>query len=195
MSGAPLILASASPRRRALLEQIGVRPDEIIAADIDESIEPGEMPRAYALRVAQAKAGAIATMEAGVFVLAADTVVAAGRRILPKAEDEDTARAFLRLLSGRSHMVYTGLALAAPGDTLRTRIVGTRVKVRRLNNADIRAYLASGEWRDKAGAYAIQGLFGAHVAGIVGSYSNVVGLPLYETWNLLMGAGWRPNAS
>lgn len=192
MPGAPLILASASPRRRALLEQIGVAPDQIIAAEIDERPEPGETPRAYAQRLAQAKAGAVASLEKNALILAADTVVAAGRRILPKADDEAMARAFLKLLSGRSHRVYTGLALAGPGETLRTRIVETRVKIRRLDNADIRAYLATGEWRDKAGAYAIQGAFAVHIAAIIGSYSNVVGLPLYETWNLLRGAGWRP---
>ncbi len=191
MSGAPLILASASLRRRELLEQIGVTPSEIIAADINETPAPGETPRAYALRLAQGKAAVVASMRKEACVLAADTVVAVGRRILQKAENEETAHTFLSLLSGRSHRVYTGIALAGPEESLRTRIVETRVKVRYLDNADIKNYIATEEWRDKAGGYAIQGHFAAHIISIIGSYSNVVGLPLYETWNLLKGAGWR----
>lgn len=188
---APLILASASPRRRDLLAQIGVAPDRIIAAGVDESVLGGETPRAHAGRLAAEKANTIAAANGGALVLAADTVVACGRRILPKAEDEITARACLALLSGRAHRVYTGVALAGPGDERRLQIVETRVKVKRLSAGEIDRYVASDEWRGKAGGYAIQGAFAAHVIAIIGSYSNVVGLPLYETANLLTGAGWR----
>lgn len=188
----PLILASASPRRRVLLEQIGVTPARIVAPDIDESAPPGELPRAHAGRLAQEKASAVAGENPGAYVLAADTVVACGRRILPKAEDEETARRCLELISGRAHRVYTGVALAGPKEQSRRRIVETRVRVKRLSAEEIADYLASGEWRGKAGGYAIQGLFAAHVVALIGSYTNVVGLPLYETANLLKGAGWRP---
>ncbi|GAB4529893.1 MAG: Maf-like protein [Amphiplicatus sp.] len=189
---APLILASASPRRRALLEQIGVRPARVVAPDIDESVPPGELPRDHAGRLAREKAAAVAGENPNAYVLAADTVVACGRRILPKAEDQETARRCLELISGRAHRVYTGVALAGPNEQMRLRIVETRVRVKRLSAEEIAAYLASGEWRGKAGGYAIQGLFAAHVIGLIGSYTTVVGLPLYETANLLKGAGWRP---
>lgn len=186
-----LILASSSPRRLALLELIGVRPDGVKPADIDEEPHPGELARDLAGRLAREKAEAVAAREKGALILAADTVVAVGRRILPKAEDEETARACLALLSGRAHRVFSGVALAGPGDERRFKIVETRVKVRRLEQADIGAYIASGEWSGKAGGYAIQGLFAAHIIEIIGSHPNVVGLPLYETANLLKGAGWR----
>lgn len=192
MPAAPLILASASPRRKALLEQIAVHPDNIVAADIDESPLKGELPRDHALRLAKSKAAAVAADFPAQFVLAADTVVACGRRILAKADDEKTARACLSLISGRAHRVYSALALAAPDETMLTRVVETRVKVRRLDDAAVEEYLASGEWKGKAGGYAIQGLFAKHVVFIAGSFSNVVGLPLHETANLLAGAGWRP---
>lgn len=185
-----LILASASPRRLSLLEQIGVATDDVIAADADESIRAGELPRDYVLRAALAKASLIKAMAPGALILAADTAVACGRRILPKAEDEAAAHACLELMSGRSHRVFTGLVLSGPDDLSRQRIVETRVKVARLDAKDIDAYIASGEWRGKAGGYAIQGLFSKHVVSIIGSYSNIVGLPLYETANLLKGAGW-----
>ncbi len=186
---APLILASASPRRRDLLAQIGILPGQIISADIDETPTPGEIPARHAERLAREKALAVASANAGAFVLAADTVVACGRRILPKAENEAQARACLTLISGRSHRVFTGVALAGPGKELRVRTVETRVKVRRLSPQAINAYIASDEWRGKAGGYAIQGRFAAHVVALTGSYSNVVGLPLYETANLIDGAG------
>jgi septum formation protein len=194
-----LLLASESPRRRDLLAQIGVAPDAVTPARIDETPSPRETPAAHAARLAAGKARAAlmaAKDEARALVLAADTVVGVGRRVLPKAEDEATARACLDVLSGRSHRVFTGVALivAASGaeTSIGERLVETRVKIARLDEAAIDAYLASGEWRGKAGGYAIQGLFARHVVSIIGSYSNVVGLPLYETSNLLMGAGWRP---
>lgn len=189
---APLILASASPRRRDLLASIGIVPDEILAADIDEEPRAGEIPRPHAERLAREKAAKVAGLRPGAFVLAADTVVGVGRRILPKSEDEQTARACLALLSGRSHRVFTGVALAGPGDEMRARVVETRVKVKRLTQAEIDAYAASGEWNGKAGGYGIQSRFAAHVISIIGSHPNVVGLPLYETAMLLEGAGWRP---
>lgn len=185
----PLVLASASPRRLHLLGQIGVIPDAVEPADIDEAVKPGEIPRLHARRLAEEKADAIARNRPGALVLAADTVVAVGRRILPKADDEATARACLALLSGRGHRVYTGVVLAGPGDARRRRVVETRLAVRLLDAAAIEAYVASGEWRGKAGGYGIQGAFEGHIIHLVGSWSNVVGLPLYETRNLLTGAG------
>ncbi|MGD9965652.1 MAG: nucleoside triphosphate pyrophosphatase [Hyphomonadaceae bacterium] len=181
-----LVLASASPRRLALLAQIGIAPDEIIAADIDETPLPGETPRNLALRLARAKAQAV-TAE-GAIVLAADTVVAVGRRVLPKAETETEARACLRLLSGRSHRVYTGVAVRGPSGAVRERLVETRVAFKVLSHQEVHAYVASGEWRGKAGGYAAQGLAGRYITSIVGSYSSIVGLPLHETANLLEAA-------
>lgn len=189
MTAAPLILASASPRRKALLELIGVHPDKIIAADIDEAPRKGELPRGLALRLAKEKAQAVAASNSDAFVLGSDTVVGCGRRILPKAEDEDTARACLALLSGRAHRVFSGVALVRPGGSVSARIVETRVKVRRLTPGAVEEYIASDEWNGKAGGYAIQGLFAKHIVMIVGSHPNVVGLPVYETANLLSGAG------
>ena len=191
MTAAPLILASSSPRRKALLDMIGVVPDEIIPADIDETELKGELPRDLALRLAKGKAEAIALQRRDAFVLGSDTVVGCGRRILPKAEDEQTARECLALLSGGSHRVFSGVALARPGGEIIARVVETRVKVRRLDQAAIDEYIASGEWNGKAGGYAIQGLFAKHIVSIIGSHPNVVGLPVYETANLLAGAGWR----
>ena len=192
MGGATLILASASPRRKTLLEQVGVTPSAILPADIDETPLAGELPRVYAARVAREKARKVAVDNNDAFVLAADTVVACGRRILPKAEDDQQARECLALISGRSHRVYSGVSLIAPGGALCERLVETRVKIRRLDSAAIGEYLGCGEWRGKAGGYAIQGLFAKHVISIIGSHPNVVGLPVYETMNLLTGAGWRP---
>ncbi len=180
-----LVLASASPRRLALLAQIGITPDDIVAADIDETPLKGETPRLLALRLAQAKTDAVKAD--GAVVLAADTVVAVGRRVLPKAETEEQARSCLALLSGRSHRVLTGVALLAAGK-VRTRLAEARVTFKRLSDAEVEAYIASGEWRGKAGGYAIQGLAGRYVTNIVGSYSAIVGLPLYETANLIEGA-------
>lgn len=179
-----LVLASASPRRLALLAQIGVVPDEVVAADIDETPLKGETPRMLALRLARTKAEAVKTD--GV-VLAADTVVAVGRRILPKAEMESQARACLALLSGRSHRVYTGVAVKSVRG-VRERLVETRVAFKRLSAAEIDAYIASGEWKGKAGGYAAQGLAARYITSIIGSYSAVVGLPLYEAANLLEDA-------
>ncbi len=184
-----LILASASPRRLDILRMIGVEPDAVIGADLDESEKKGELVRDYVSRLAVEKAEAVAARAADAAVLAADTAVACGRRILPKAETEDQARFCLDLLSGRAHRVWTGVALAAPGAAVRLRAVESRVKVARLTAADIADYLASGEWRGKAGGYAIQGRFARHVELIVGSHTNIVGLPARETFNLLKGAG------
>ncbi len=187
-----LRLASASPRRRDLLAQIGVDPDDIAPADIDETPRPKETPRALALRLAREKARAAA--EDGAITLAADTVVAAGRRILPKTETETEARQCLDLLSGRGHRVYTGVCVVAPGGREAMRLVETRVRFKALCEEDRSSYLASGEWRGKAGGYAIQGLAAAFVLDISGSYSAVVGLPLYETASLLAGLGYPVTA-
>ncbi len=186
-----LVLASASPRRLSLLEQIGIRPDKIVPAAIDETPLAGELPRAHASRLAKEKALAVAKDYPDAIVLAADTVVACGRRILGKATDEKQARKFLELLSGRRHRVIGGITFCEPGGALCSRVVETVVKFRRLTEADIDAYLKSGEWRDKAGAYAIQGVAGAWVSYIGGSYSNVVGLSLYDTAQMLRGTGCR----
>jgi septum formation protein len=190
-----LILASASPRRLQLLDQIGVTPDQMIPADIDEAPRKGEAPRSLATRLAREKAEAAAKVarlkgEENGLVLAADTVVAVGRRILPKPELVDEAAACLRLLSGRAHKVFTGICLITPKNARRERLVETRVRFKRLSRDDFDAYLASGEWRGKAGGYAIQGKAGAFVLKLIGSPSNVVGLPLHETLNLLNGEGY-----
>lgn len=191
MTAPRLILASASPRRKALLQQIGVAPDEILPADIDEMPFAGELPRAHALRLARGKAEKIAAAHPGALVLGADTVVGCGRRILPKAEDEATARECLELLSGRAHRVFSGIALVKPDGTVSARVAETRVKVRRLTDADMEEYVSCREWDGKAGGYGIQGRFEKHIVSLAGSYSNVVGLPLYETANLLAGAGLK----
>ncbi len=191
---ATLILASASPRRRELLRQIGIEPARIEPADIDERPRPRELPVAYARRMAAAKAALVAPRHPDAFVLAADTVVAAGRRILPKADDPETARRCLALLSGRRHRVLGGLAVVAGDGRRAERLVVTAVAFKRLSPAEIEAYLASGEWRGKAGGYAIQGRAAAFIPWIRGSYANVVGLPLAETMALLTGLGYRPPA-
>ena len=185
-----LILASASPRRLDLLARIGVTPDETIPADVDESVPRGELPRDHALRLAVEKAQAIATREPEALVLAADTVVAVGRRILPKVEDEPTLRACMALLSGRRHRVLTGVALAIPGGAIRTRLGETMIVMKRLSADEIDYYASHGEWRGKAGGYALQGYGEVYVRHIAGSYSNVVGLPLAETRLLLKSAGF-----
>ena len=186
-----LILASASPRRLALLAQIGVVPDAIISPDIDETPGKAETPRLYACRLARAKAASVDAPDA--LVLAADTVVAAGRRVLPKAETAEQARACLALLSGRRHSVLTAVVLASPDGRRAERLVASQVGFARLAPAQIDAYLAIGDWQGKAGGYAIQGHAAAFVRFLSGSYSNVVGLPLFETAQLLRGAGWlRP---
>jgi septum formation protein len=187
-----LVLASASPRRRDLLRQIGIEPDHVDPADIDETPRRGELPAGHAVRLAEAKARLVAARHPGAFVLGADTVVACGRRILPKPEDEAAARLCLDLLSGRRHRVYGGVALITPAGDVAIRRVVSQVQFKRLGEAERSAYLAGGEWRGKAGGYAIQGRAAALVSWISGSYSNVVGLPLYETAQLLAGRGYRP---
>ncbi len=187
---ARLILASASPRRRDLLQQIGITPDLIDAADLDETPRPRELPPTLAQRLACAKADAVAARHTGAFVLAADTVVACGRRILPKAETEHQARECLTLLSGRRHRVLSGLCLITPDGRRVSRLVTTQVSFRRLDPREIGLYLARGEWQGKAGGYAIQGFAAVFVRALGGSYSNVVGLPLQETYGLLRGLGY-----
>ena len=188
-SAAALVLASASPRRLALLQQIGIEPDSVAAPAVDARARAGEPPLALARRLAVAKARTVAERHPGCFVLAADTVVALGRRVLPKAEDATQAAACLALLSGRRHRVIGAIALVAPDGRLVLRVVDTRVAFKRLSPAEIESYIASGEWRGKAGGYAIQGRAAAYVRWINGSYSNVVGLALFETAQLLVGAG------
>jgi septum formation protein len=185
-----LVLASASPRRLDLLARIGVVPDAVVPADVDESVPRGELPRVHALRLAREKAQAVAGQEPDALVLGADTVVAVGRRILPKVEDEDTLRACMKLLSGRRHRVLTGVALAIPGGAMRERLVETMIAMKRLSDEEIAYYAAQGEWRGKAGGYALQGYGEVYVRHIAGSYSNVVGLPLAETRVLLKSAGY-----
>jgi septum formation protein len=185
-----LILASASPRRLDLLARIGVTPDAILPADIDESVIKDELPREHALRLAREKALAVAAKEPNALVLAADTVVAVGRRILPKVEDEATLRLCMKLLSGRRHRVLTGVAVAVCGKALRERLVETMIAMKRLSAEEIDYYAAHGEWRGKAGGYALQGYGEVYVRHIAGSYSNVVGLPLAETRVLLKSAGY-----
>ena len=187
----PLVLASASPRRLELLGQIGLVPDHVEPAELDETPLKAEPPRAYAARLARAKAEAAAARRPGAYVLGADTVVAVGRRILPKAETEADARRCLQLLSGRGHRVYTGVCVIAPDGRRAERLSETRVRFKRLNEPEIAAYLAGGEWRGKAGGYAVQGRAGAFVIDLHGSYSGVVGLPLYETTTLLEGLELR----
>src|SRR5579863_6575860 len=197
MIGRPkFVLASGSPRRLSLINQAGIEPDALRPADIDETPKRGELPRACATRLARQKAKTALAMVRidedlkGSFVLAADTVVAVGRRILPKAELLDEAAQCLRLLSGRNHRVHTAICLVTPRETFRQRLVETRVRFKRLSAEDIEAYLGSGEWRGKAGGYAVQGLAGTFFVKLVGSYTNVVGLPLYETVALLAGEGF-----
>jgi septum formation protein len=186
-----LVLASASPRRLELLRQIGLAPDHVEATDIDESPRADETPRRLALRLALAKLDAAAARHPEAFILAADTVVAVGRRLLGKPESEADAARMLGLLSGRAHQVLTGVALRAPSGRTASRLSETRVRFKRLTPAEIQAYLASGEWSGKAGGYGVQGRAGAFVAALSGSYTGVVGLPLYETRALLDGLGFR----
>ena len=185
-----LILASASPRRVDLLARIGATPDAVLPADIEESVPKGELPRQHALRLAREKAAAVALKDPEALVLAADTVVAVGRRILPKAEDEPTLRTCMKLLSGRRHRVLTGVALAIPGGGIRERLVETMIAMKRLSDEEIDYYASHGEWRGKAGGYALQGYGEVYVRHIAGSYSNVVGLPLAETRVMLKSAGY-----
>lgn len=188
----PLILASASPRRVQLLEQIGLAPDSIVPSDIDETPGHREKPRELAARLAREKALNVSQAHAGEFILAADTVVACGRRILPKPFDKPEAKQCLELLSGRRHQVISGVCVIGPGGTQHRRVVTTAVTFKRLGASEVNTYLNSDEWQGKAGGYAVQGLAAAFIRFIGGSYSNVVGLPLYETVNLLAGAGYKP---
>jgi septum formation protein len=188
LSKPKLILASASPRRRELIARLGIEPAGVAAADIDESPLKGELPRPYAARMAREKALAVPGGES--HVLAGDTVVALGRRILPKAENEASARHCLELLSGRRHTVLSAIALRAPDGTLRERLSETVVRFKRLSAEEIDAYIAGGEWRGKAGGYAIQGSAEGLIAWISGSHSGVMGLPLFETRALLKAAGF-----
>ena len=197
MIGRPkLVLASGSPRRVTLVNQAGIEPDALRPTDVDETPKRGELPRACANRLARAKAEAALEFVRedeelnGAYILAADTVVAVGRRILPKPELLDEAAQCLRLLSGRNHRVHTGVCLVTPNEAYRQRLVETRVRFEQLSEEDIEAYLASGEWRGKAGGYAAQGIAGSFIVKIIGSYSNVVGLPLYEVTTLLAGEGY-----
>ncbi|MGI9524415.1 MAG: Maf-like protein [Hyphomicrobiaceae bacterium] len=192
---APLVLASGSPRRLTLLSQAGIAPDALRPTSIDETAKRGEMPRTLATRLARQKAEAARDQIAedielaDAFVLAADTVVAVGRRILGKPAVLEEAVAALELLSGRAHRVLTGVCLITPEDRIRTRLVETRVRFRRLSREDLEAYIASREWRGKAGGYAIQGIAGCFIQKLIGSYTNVVGLPLTEVTTLLAGEG------
>jgi septum formation protein len=196
-----LILASASPRRLALLEQAGLAPDALLPADVDETPQRSESPRDLVRRLARAKAE-VARRAArsdedlrGAYILAADTIVVVNRRVLPKAEVVDEAEACLRLLSGRTHRVYSSVCIVTPKDTVRDRLVETRLRFKRLSREEVERYLGSGEWRGKAGGYAVQGLAGTFVVKLTGSFTNVVGLPLYETVALLDGEGFPVRSS
>ena len=197
----PLVLASASPRRLALLQQVGIEPDALLPADIDETPRKSESPRDLARRLAREKLE-VAQVAArrrddlrDAYLVSADTVVSVGRRVLPKAELLDEAADCLRLLSGRAHRVFTAVCVLSPRDKRRERMVESRVRFKRLSSREIEGYLASGEWRGKAGGYAIQGLAGAFVVKLVGSHSAVIGLPLYETLSLLEGEGFPVRAA
>jgi septum formation protein len=190
-SSGPLLLGSSSPRRLDLLRQVQVEPDRVLSPEIDESPLPRELPRSYALRMAEAKARAVAVQAAGAFVLAADTVVALGRRILPKCTSEPEARRCLELLSGRRHRVLGGVCVIAPDGRAARRVVETAVRLKRLAPDELAACLACGEWLGKAGGYAIQGMAAAYIPAINGSYANVVGLPVVEALAMLQGLGWR----
>ncbi|MFA7415906.1 MAG: Maf-like protein [Rhizobium sp.] len=195
-----LILASGSPRRVDLLIQAGIEPARLMPMDLDETPKKAEHPRSLARRLATEKArAALAAVKGdfywdGSYILAADTVVAVGRRILPKAEFIEEASSALHLLSGRGHWVFTGICLITPDRTIRHKVVETKVRFKRLSGLEIESYLASGQWRGKAGAYAVQGLAGCFVQKLVGSYTNVVGLPLFETTQLLAGEGFDVHA-
>ena len=187
---AKLILASASPRRRDLLKTLSIVPADIVPADIDETPKKDELPKALAERLAREKAAAVYSQHKDSYILAADTVVACGRRLLDKALDENQARAYLAILSGRRHRVYGGIAIIGPDGGTSVRVVETIVQMKRLTDQEINAYIRSGEWQGKAGGYGIQGMAGAFVKSIRGSHSNVVGLSLYDTAQMLSGRGY-----
>lgn len=191
MAAARLILASTSPRRLDLLKQVGIVPDQVAPADIDETPLKSEMPTAYVARLAAEKAAAVSAQHAGCFILAADTTVAVGRRILGKAADEKELRAFLGLMSGRRHRVITGVSIIAPNGKQRTFTVSSVVRFKRLSEADIREYIASNEWQGKAGGYGAQGLAAKYIPFISGSFSNIVGLPIHETAQTLESLGYE----
>lgn len=188
---ARLILASASPRRLDLLKQTGIVPDAVVPADMDESVLKNETPSVYAPRIAAAKAKAVHEKHKGDFILSADTVVGVGRRILPKAETEEEARKCLELMSGRRHRVLTAVSVIAPDGKQKTKTVTSVVQFKKLSAADIDAYIATGEWKGKAGGYAIQGHAAAMISFMSGSYTAIVGLPLFETLGLLKGMGYE----
>lgn len=189
-----LVLGSASPRRLELLRQVGIEPDLVDPADIDETPGKDETPRRLVLRLAREKAAAVAARHGDAHVLAADTLVAVGRRILGKPADEAEARRMLALLSGRSHRVLTGVAVMAPGGRMGDRVVESRITFKRLTPAETEAFIASRDWDDAAGGYKIHKRAGSFVTSLQGSFTGVVGLPLYETLSLLDGLGWRPGA-
>ncbi len=189
-----LVLASASPRRLELLGQVGIAPDLVDPADIDETPQRDETPRRLVARLALGKAQAVAGRHAGAYVLAADTIVAVGRRILGKPEDEADARRMITLLSGRAHRVLTGVTVIAPDGRASTRVVESRLTFKRITARELDAFIAGGDWTDASGAYKIHKLAGAFVTDLRGSFTSVVGLPLYETLNLLKGLGWRGGA-
>ena len=186
-----LVLASASPRSLELLRQVGIEPDRVDPADIDETPLRDETPRRLVARLASGKAQAVAARHPAAHVLAADTIVAVGRRILGKPEDEADARRMLTLLSGRPHKVLTGVAVIAPDGRTASRVVESRITFKRITDRELDAFIAGGDWTDASGGYKIHRLAGAFVTDISGSYTSVVGLPLYETLNLLGGLGWR----
>lgn len=186
-----LILASASPRRLDLLKQIGVVPDQVIAADINEDRKKDEPISAYVQRLSCEKAAKIAETHSDSFVIGADTAVAVGTRLLGKPDDEAMAWKYLELMSGRRHRVYTGVCVIAPGGKRAMRTVQTVVQFKRLSKAEIENYISGGDWEGKAGAYAIQGAAEAFITFMRGSYSNVIGLPLYETSQMLTGLGYK----
>jgi septum formation protein len=189
----PFILASSSPRRIELLKQIGITPDAIIPADIDETPLRGETPRAHAMRMAQEKCARVAQDHPQSLILAADTVVAPGRRILPKTETPEEARACLAMLSGRRHRIYGGIALYVPAqEKIVLRVVETSVSFKKLSPQEIESYIGTQQWKGVAGGYAVQGQAAAFIKFINGSYSNIVGLSVYDTMNMLRGAGYRP---
>jgi len=187
----PLILASASPRRKDLLLQIGITPDEIISADIDETPLKKELPSSYALRLAAEKASKVRSSNKISFIIAADTVVSCGRTILPKAESPEQVKECLQILSGRSHCVITAICVINPEGRESLRYISTKVRFKRLSAQEIDMYVKSSEGLGKAGGYAIQGIAGCFVKNINGSYSNIVGLPLFETMNSLNGLGYK----
>lgn len=189
MSGDGFILASASPRRLQLLAQIGLTPDDVHPADINEDPIPGELPRPHAMRLAQEKAAVVSALFPGKVIMAADTVVGVGRRILPKTLERSEAETCLRLMSGRAHRVFTGVCVIDADGVSRAKVSETRLKVKRLTEQELTAYLDSEEWHGKAGGYGIQGKAGAFIPFISGSYTGVVGLPVYETATMLRTAG------